>query len=161
MAETIDTPKTDTAHDKPAFRVREQNFDRVMRILNAKIEGADPWFSAPALARKYLFCERAARDVPDDEIRTAIQECGSRHVAGLMEATPRTFADIALKLAVAIAADPADETGMTSDQYGLLTSALAEMVILGDRELPDVGPLNALTAEDLEWHKPGDEEAQA
>ena len=152
---------TEQADDKPAFSVREQNFDRVMRILNAKIEGADPWFSAPALARKYLFCERAARDVPDDEIRTAIQECGSRHVAGLMEATPRTFADIALKLAVAIAADPADETGMTSDQYGLLTSALAEMVILGDRELPDVGPLNALTAEDLEWHKPGDEEAQS
>ena len=24
------------------FRMREQNFDRVMRILNAKIEGADP-----------------------------------------------------------------------------------------------------------------------
>lgn len=150
------------ADDKPAFRMREQNFDRVMRILNAKIEGADPWFSAPALARKYLFCERAARDVPDDEIRTAIQECGSRHVAGLIEATPRTFADIALKLAVAIAAEPAYcGSGMTSDQYGLLTAALAEMVILGERELPDVGPLNALTAEDLEWHKPGEEEAQA
>ena len=150
------------ADDKPAFRMREQNFDRVMRILNAKIEGADPWFSAPALARKYLFCERAARDVPDDEIRTAIQECGSRHVAGLMEATPRTFADVALKLAVAIAAEPADcGSGMTSDQYGLLTAALAEMVILGDRELPDVRSLKTLTAADLEWHKPGEGEAQS
>ena len=153
---------TEQADDKPAFSVRSSHFKRAMRILNAKIEGADPWFSAPALARKYLFCERAARDVPDDEIRTAIQECGSRHVAGLIESTPRTFADIALKLAVAIAAEPAYcGSGMTSDQYGLLTAALAEMVILGERELPDVGPLNALTAEDLEWHKPGDEEAQA
>ena len=150
---------TEQADDKAAFSVRSSHFERVMRILNAKIEGADPWFSAPALARKYMFCERAARDVLDEEIRTAIQECGSRHVAGLMEATPRTFADIALKVAVAIAADPADETGMTSDQYGLLTSALAEMVILGGRELPDVRSLKALTAEDLEWHKPGDGEA--
>ncbi len=144
------------------FRMREQNFDRVMRILADQIDGAEPPFSPAALARKYLFCERAARDVPDDEIRTAIQECSDRHVAALIEAPPRTFADVALKLAVAIAADPADcGRGMTGDQYGLVAAALAAGVILGDRELPEAGPLNALTAEDLEWRAAADGEAQA
>ena len=145
---------TEQGADRSPFRIREQNFERVMRILNAKVEGADPYWSIPALVRKFLFCERAARDVPDEEIRTELQNLSARHVANLTEAPPRTFNEVALKLAVVIAAEPADETGMTSQQYGLLASALAEMVILGKRELPDVGPLNALSVEDLTWHEP-------
>ena len=163
MAETIYTPEPDTAHaDRSPFRLREQNFERVMRILNAKIEGADPYWSIPALARKFLFCERAARDVADGEIMNELQNLSARHVSNLMEAPPRTFGEIALKLAVVIAAEPADTgTGITEQQYGLLTSALAEMVILGERELPEIGALSALTAEDLEWHDPeGDGEAE-
>ena len=149
---------TEQGAPRAPLRLREQNFERVMRILNAKIEGADPYWSAPALARKYLFCERAARDVPDEEIRSELLNLSARHVSSLTETPPRTFRDIALKLAVAIAAEPADETGMTSGQFGLLTAALAEMVILGDRELPDVAPLNALTVEDLTWDAPDNDE---
>ena len=108
-----------------------------------------------------MFCERAAQDVRNDEIRGALQELSARHVANLIESPPRTFDEVALKLAVVIAAEPADETGMTSQQYGLLASALAEMVILGERELPEIGALSALTAEDLEWRDPeGDGEAE-
>ena len=153
---------TEQAADRSPLRLREQNFERVMRVLNAKIEGADPYWSIPALARKFMFCERAARDVPDDEIRVELQNLSSRHVSNLMEAPPRTFGEIALKLAVVIAAEPADPgTGITAQQYGLLTSALAEIVILGERELPDMGPLNALSVEDLTWHDPeGDGEAE-
>ena len=153
---------TEQAADRSPFRLREQNFERVMRILNAKIEAADPYWSIPALARKFMFCERAARDVPDDEIRGELQSLSSRHVSNLMEAPPRTFGEIALKLAVVIAAEPADPgTGITAQQYGLLTSALAEMVILGERELPEFLALSALTADDLEWNAPeGDGEAE-
>ena len=162
MAETIDTPETDTAHaNRSTYRLREQNFERVMRVLNAKIDRADPYWSIPALTRKFMFCERAAQDVRNDEIRGALQELSARHVANLMEAPPRSFDEVAVKLAVVIAAEPADETGMTSQQYGLLASALAEMVILGERELPEIGALSALNAEDLEWHDPeGDGEAE-
>ncbi len=152
---------TEQGADRSPFRLREQNFERVMRVINAKIEGADPYWSAPALARKFLFCERAARDVPDEEIRTELLNLSARHVSSLTETPPRTFNDIALKLAVVIAAEPADETGMTSGQFGLLTAALAEMVILGDRELPDVGPLIALTVEDLTWDAPRSAEGEA
>ena len=152
---------TEQAADRSPFRLREQNFERVMRILNAKIERADPYWSITALARKFLFCERAARDVADDEIRAELQNLSTRHVANLTEAPPRTFGEIALKLAVVIAAEPADTgTGITAQQYGLLTSALAELVILGERELPDVGPLNALSVEDLTWHEPKDAEGE-
>ena len=152
---------TEQGADRSPFRLREQNFERVMRILNAKIDRADPYWSIPALVRKFMFCERAARDVADDEIRAELQSLSARHVSNLTEAPPRTFSEIALKLAVVIAAEPADETGMTSQQYGLLASALAEMVILGERELPEIGALSALTSEDLEWHDPeGDGEGE-
>ena len=152
---------TEQAAPRAPLRLREQNFERVMRVINAKIEGADPYWSAPALARKFLFCERAARDVPDEEIRTELLNLSARHVSSLTETPPRTLNEVALKLAVVIAAEPADETGMRSGQFGLLTAALAEMIILGDRELPDVGPLTALTVEDLTWNAPDDDEAQS
>ncbi|WP_287799262.1 hypothetical protein [Acidiphilium sp.] len=165
MAETIDTPETDTAHaDRSPFGPRSSNFERVLWSLDDAAAAPCQSNALRAMARKYLLVERASGEISDDAISSELSETSFNRLGLVSEIPARDFGDVAVKLAVLLVEgdNTSGAAGGTPEQlHRILASALAELVILGEHPLPRMDALRTLTADDLEWHAPeGDGEAE-
>ena len=151
------------ADEKPAFSVRSSHFERVLWTLDDNAATPCGGNALRAMARKYLLVERASGEITDDAISGELCEISSSRLGLVSEIPARDFGDVAVKLAVMLV--EGDNTqgaggGIPEQLHRILASALAELVILGEHPLPRLDALRALTAEDLEWHEPGDGEVQ-
>ena len=152
------------AADRP-LNFRSSHFERVLWTLDENAAASCNSSPLRAMARKYLLAERAPGDVSDDDVRSELGELSSNRLGLVAEIPARDFGDVAVKLAVMLV--EGDNTsggggGIEEQLHRILASALAELVILGERPLPRADALNAMTADDLEWHDPaGEGEAQS
>lgn len=152
---------TERVDNVPAFRARSRRFDRVLRTLDDNAAAPVQSNALRAGARTHLLAERASADVSDDDVRGELTALSANRLGIVAEIPARDFGNVAVKLAVILV-----EGDNTSGAGGAIlkqlhrapSSALAELVILGENPLPR---LDALMADDLERHKPGDDEAQS
>ena len=154
---------TEQADGNAAFSVRSSHFERVLWTLDDSASAPCGSNTLRAMARKYLLVERASCEIADDAISGELCEISSNRLGLVSEIPARDFGDVAVKLAVMLV--EGDNTqgsggGIPEQLHRILASALAELVILGEHPLPRMDALRALSAEDLEWHEPGDGEVQ-
>lgn len=139
---------------RPHLAPRTTTFDRAMRKIDAEaIGGEKPWTPRNA-ARLYLLAERASADAQNDDAIGELSALAAARLERLAPARSRDIGDLAAKLAALIVenghSSPVSSGGIEGAIHAGLCSCLADLVILGDRPLPDVSAVLDMRAPDFE-----------
>lgn len=130
--------------------MRQSLFERALWRLDDEASAGHPYHTPKAIARRWMMANRAASDVPDEEIRTVLSDQAIKLLSHLADAHSRNLDDVAAKVAVVIL-EGANESGPIVDAtQSILGHVLAELVLLGDKPLPSTGVLMGMTKAELE-----------
>lgn len=139
---------------RPRHAPRTTTFDRAMRKIEAEAIGpGNPWAPRNA-ARLYLLAERAAGDAKNDDALGELGDASTARLERIAATRSRDFGDVAAKLAALIVENEQEEPfaggGIPAAIHAGLCSCLADLVILGERPLPDASAVLDMTAPDFE-----------
>lgn len=138
--------------EAPKFEmhINRSLFERAMWRLDDEAAAPHAPGSLRGKARRYLFTERAGNDVHDDDVRAELTDISSALLRRVADAPARDFGEVAVKLAVILVeGDNGEGSEIEANLHRILSSALAELVILGETPLPSAAVLNTMTRAEL------------
>lgn len=154
MSKATETNTTPTESAALLFGPRTTSFDRAWRRIESEAcAGERPWTPKGA-ARVYVTAQRAAAVARTDASVEALGVLAEGRLERLAETQSRSVSDVAAKMAALVVEHGRTNSvvagGVESAIHVGMCSCLADLVILGDRPLPDVSAVLDMREDDFE-----------